>query len=384
MDRTHGLPSDSSTFLTLDDRGYLWIAGIRGVERVPISDLDRFARGQIATVRGEMLLNERGDRNAGQQGECCNGAGLSKGFIEGHVLWLPSRDGVVVLDTHGIVKNAVTPEVVIERVRFLDTWHPIDKAAGRIELDPSARDLVFDFTAPSFQDPRSILMRYRLVGYDRDWRDLEDVTRRSVNYTNLPPGDYTFAVMAANNAGVWSPQTARFEFGIQPWFHETRWFYTLLGLLLALLIYAGYLRQRRLHDAQRVLLEQQVRERTQDLTNTLDQLRTAQDELVRREKLASLGGLVAGIAHEINTPLGICVTATSYLQGELRNWRANLEAGAFDAENAEAVLEQLRGNRAPAREQHPSRRRTGALVQAGRRRPVVRSAAHVRSGLVHR
>ena len=336
-----GLPSNAPFFQTQDDRGYFWIAGIRGVERVPVSDLERFARGEIPAVRGEMLLNERGDRNSGQQGECCNGAGLSKGFIDGHVLWLPSRNGVVVLDTHGIVKNTVAPAVAIERVHYLDAWHPVDGTIAPVELEARARDLAFDFTAPSFQDPRSILMRYRLTGYDRDWHDLEDVTRRRVNYTNLPPGDYTFEVMATNNAGVWSPGTAHFAFGIRPYFYETKLFYALLGLLLAMLVYAGYLRQRQLHIAQRLALEQQVRERTQDLTRTLDQLRGTQDELVRHEKLASLGGLVAGIAHEINTPLGICVTATSYLQDELRHWRAWLEAGTFDANRINGMLDAL-------------------------------------------
>jgi diguanylate cyclase (GGDEF)-like protein len=272
-----GLPSNAPFFQTMDDRGYLWIAGIRGVERVPITDLERFAHGEIHAVRGEMLLNERGDRNAGQQGFCCNGAGLAKGFIDGHVLWLPSRDGVVVLDTHGIVKNTITPAVVIERIKYLGAWHAVENSGAHVELahlelEPRARDLAFDFTAPSFQDPHSILIHYRLVGYDRDWHDLEDVTRRSVNYTNLPPGDYTFEAMASNNAGVWSPQTARFAFGIRPWFYETKLFYVLLALLLAMLVYAGYRRQRQLHIAQRDLLEQQVRDRTQELHTANERL----------------------------------------------------------------------------------------------------------------
>jgi signal transduction histidine kinase len=60
------------------------------------------------------------------------------------------------------------------------------------------------------------------------------------------------------------------------------------------------------------------------LNGALLALQDAQSELVRKEKLASLGGLVAGVAHEINTPLGICVTATSHLVEELKITRKEL------------------------------------------------------------
>jgi signal transduction histidine kinase len=63
------------------------------------------------------------------------------------------------------------------------------------------------------------------------------------------------------------------------------------------------------------------------LNSALTQLQQAQSELVRQEKLASLGRLVAGVAHEINTPLGICVTATSHLVQELKLTREELGAG---------------------------------------------------------
>jgi signal transduction histidine kinase len=68
------------------------------------------------------------------------------------------------------------------------------------------------------------------------------------------------------------------------------------------------------------------------LESALTSLKDAQGELVRQEKLASLGRLVAGVAHEINTPLGICVTATSHLVEELKLTREDLANGALDEE----------------------------------------------------
>ncbi len=268
-----GMPANAAFFMTEDDRGFLWIAGIRGIARAPLDDFARYARGEIARVRGEMVLNERGDRNAGQQGFCCNGAGMSKGYIDGHVLWLPSRDGVVALDTHGIVKNPLAPNVVIERVDYPGGTYSANTMPSMLDAD--ARDLTFEFTAPSFQDPRSIQIRYRLTGYDRAWHELDDSGRRRANYTNLPPGDYVFEVMAANNAGVWNPAQAKLAFGIRPHFHETPLFKGMIALLLGLAVYAGYRRQRQVHEIKRIALERQVLERTQQLQISNERLENA-------------------------------------------------------------------------------------------------------------
>lgn len=66
-------------------------------------------------------------------------------------------------------------------------------------------------------------------------------------------------------------------------------------------------------------LEQRVTERTQQLKDSLEQLQLTQQQLIEREKMASLSGLVAGIAHEINTPLGVAITAGSLLEPDASN-----------------------------------------------------------------
>ena len=86
-------------------------------------------------------------------------------------------------------------------------------------------------------------------------------------------------------------------------------------------------------------LENNVEERTRELKNSLDALRKAQNQLVQSEKMASLGRLVAGVAHEINTPLGLGVTNATYLQEQMANIREAYEGGRFTKGDFEIFLE---------------------------------------------
>jgi signal transduction histidine kinase len=84
-----------------------------------------------------------------------------------------------------------------------------------------------------------------------------------------------------------------------------------------------------------------LQEKNNDLNKMVTQLKVTQKELIQKEKMASLGGLVAGIAHEINTPLGICVTGVSHLQEEYKTIKSAVENETLTEEDLNFFFEDV-------------------------------------------
>jgi len=119
-----------------------------------------------------------------------------------------------------------------------------------------------------------------------------------------------------------------------------------------------------------------LEEQNAALNSALSALKEAQSELVRQEKLASLCRLVAGVAHEINTPLGICVTATSHLVQELKLTREDLAAGQLDEDGLQqffGIIDQT------LRIMTTNTQRAAALVRSFKQVAVDQSSDELRS-----
>ena len=133
-----------------------------------------------------------------------------------------------------------------------------------------------------------------------------------------------------------------------------------LVLVLALVLYRGYRQKRRANimlDEKNVLITRQKAE----LTQTLEELRATQEQLVESEKMASLGNLVAGVAHEINTPVGIGITASSSLVEETKQFA---ELYKKDKMNRKALEEYLENTFQASELILKNMNRTGELVQS--------------------
>jgi len=214
----HGLFDDVILQIVDDRLGFLWLASSRGVSRVEKARILDLLEGRRSSVPTTVYDTADGLRSAELMGGGFRAA-------DGR-LWFSTLRGAAVVDPRRLGLDLGPPQVHIEQ--FLVDGEPAGTAAG-LRLPPGSRRLEIVYTAPTFIAPHRVRFRVKLEGFDRDWVEMGN--RRAAVYTNLPPGDYGFRVMAANADGVWSRRDARFGFELRPRFYQTSWFYVLAALV---------------------------------------------------------------------------------------------------------------------------------------------------------
>jgi ligand-binding sensor domain-containing protein/signal transduction histidine kinase len=284
-----GLPNASISHILPDQQGAMWVSTDDGLARI---DPVNFSVNTLQ--RADSLgITSYWPRSGvvGSHGELLFG-GL---------------DGLTVLFPQRIRPWTYQPPLVLSDVQVN---HQHVAFSGSLTLEPQDKHLMFELAALDFSAPERNRYQYRLEGYDPDWINA-DAAHRNIAWANLPPGEFLLRLRGSNRDGQFSAQELVVPLRVLPAWHQTWWWYIGLGLAgVALIGISVQIRTRFLRRHQ-FSLKQQVSQRTRQLRKINHQLRAAQTQLVQQEKLAALGGLVAGVAHQINTPLGTTMTAIS-------------------------------------------------------------------------
>ena len=257
----NGLPCDKIHWTIEDDDGSFWVYAACGLVRIVRTELDAWIADPKRRV--EMTVWDASD-----------GVRLRSGVATGHgprvvkstdgKLWYVTGDGVQVVDPHHLAINTVPAPVRIEQITANHKiyWQNLTGAVdSNLHLPPRVRDLQIDYTALSLAAPEKVHFKYKLEGQDQDWNEV--INDRQAEYTNLPPRQYRFRVIACNNSGLWNEIGDSLEFSIEPAFYQTNGFRALcVALFLAMMWMAYQLRVRQLRREFNMRLEERVGERT--------------------------------------------------------------------------------------------------------------------------
>jgi len=248
----NGLPCDGIYALVKDKDGSLWLSARCGLIEIAGSELERWWKHPDSTVKWKLI----GPLDGVQPGL----TSLKPQMVrtrDGR-LWFVNARILQMFDPDHVYKNLIQPPVHIEQiVADREYYMPHDG----LRLPALTRDLEIDYAALSFVVPQKVRYRYKLEGRDTDWQDPQN--RHQAIYSDLPPGNYRFHVIACNNDGVWNETGATWSFRIEPAYYQTGWFRLLCIACGALSLWLLYrMRLRRMRETINARFDERIAERT--------------------------------------------------------------------------------------------------------------------------
>jgi len=357
--RSEGMLDNTVNVVRQDEKGQFWIGTDLGISKfdgvqfthyrpktlaladniVPVIEYDHYRNAMWFGSKGYALYDHHQEppfllqllnRSRGMAGDEATTNNSLYIDAKGSV-WIGSFGGLTRFVYDPDSTHLVPPLIHVERVVFRDSVRVIDNLLSTdSDLDLGeikGSTITFEFAGLSFAEEKDNTYYYQLEGFDKDW--LPSTKRNEVRYTNLDPGRYTFIVNAVSSQKQSSRAPSRLSFTVPTplWLHPLFLMVTIMAAAIGAYGLYKFRVNQKIHRLrlQTRILENKVIVRTselvaqkEELQNLLDKLQQTQTQLVQSEKMAALGQLVAGVAHEINNPTSILAGNVTYIEDYVR------------------------------------------------------------------
>ena len=278
LTRKDGLGSNFCYTLMVDAKNNLLIGHKNGITKISLStDKISFINNSEMLQGAEVNLNAIAvDHNK------CVWYGTNKGLLK----FDPSKDRI----------NTKEPIINLTSIKiFFKTqdWKKLNYNSGflsppaDIKFRHNNNHITFNFIGVCLTAPEKVRYKYLLQGFDNTWSIETDETYTT--YSNLPPGEYQFKLLAMNNDGIWTSFPMTYNFKIDSPYWKTTWFYLTVFIILFTIIYGIFIirtrslhRQKRILELEKIKLENEIHERKiteHKLKESQQLLKVTNDEL---------------------------------------------------------------------------------------------------------